>query len=503
MMKILVYSAMNAETVVQNFGEPEYSYYFVLREFMPLLQQFGDVQRIEEPERQVDPLYHAAIKDGQACVFLSFSPPHLTCLGLACPTIPVFAWEFSGMPNETWWEDSPQQDWSWCLQQCAGAIVHSRQSAAAISAMMGDDFPVAAIPAPLWDRMQPAGQPPQPRPDSTAMPIRLERGALFDTHAPDVQRWLPTEQELIRDVAESRGELPAHPHRGYRRGPRSLRRITAEHMVSWYHQVLAPRLSEAKRSEWDQWATRTDPWQLGRRQLQLSGVVFTSLFNPLDGRKNWADMINAFCTTFHNEPDATLVLKLGHRDHQRALQLIIKELPRLGAFRCRVVIMHGLLDDNGYRQLLHSSHFAVNTSHGEGQCLPLMEYLASGKPAIAPRHSALADYIDEDLAFVINSWAEVTYWPHDPRLAYRTLRQQIDWASLCTAYRQAFECYRQHPQRYQQMSHTAVERLRGHCSVAVAATRLKTLFHLLSEKHPHDTQLVARPQPRRMATQGE
>ena len=98
-MKFLVYSAMNAETVVQNFGEPEYSYYFVLREFMPLLSRFGEVIRIEDPQNEVDEHYQQAQAAGQPCVFLSFSPPHLTTLGLRCPTIPVFAWEFSSMPE--------------------------------------------------------------------------------------------------------------------------------------------------------------------------------------------------------------------------------------------------------------------------------------------------------------------------------------------------------------------------------------------------------------------
>src|SRR5690554_7383696 len=77
-MRILAYSAMNADTVQQNFGEPEYSYYFVLREFMPLLQQVGQVQVVEDPASEVDPLYHAARARGEDCVFLSFSPPHLT-----------------------------------------------------------------------------------------------------------------------------------------------------------------------------------------------------------------------------------------------------------------------------------------------------------------------------------------------------------------------------------------------------------------------------------------
>ena len=483
-MKFLVYSAMNAETVLQNFGEPEYSYYFVLREFMPLLQRLGEVQTVDDPARQVDPLYREATARGETCVFLSFSPPHLTCLGLACPTYPVFAWEFSSMPDETWWEDRPENDWSWCLHQCAGAIVHSRQSAEAVRAMMGDDFPVVSIPAPLWDRMEPVRQREKVAHDSLPEPIGLERGVLFDTHAPDIKRWLPTEQDIIRAVAESRGEIAVDPRRGFRRAPRSLRRITEEYLVAWYQQVGAPRLSEAKRRKWDDWAARTDPWQPGRRQVQLSGVVFTSLFNPLDGRKNWTDMLSAFCTEFRDEPEATLVLKLGHRNHEQALQHVLMVLPKLPRFRCRVVVLHGLLDEHGYQQLLQSSHFAVNTSHGEGQCLPLMEYLACGKPAVAPRHSALADYIDEEVAFVVDSWADATAWPHDPRIAYRTLRQQIDWSALCSAYRAAFDCYRHHPQRYEQMSMAAVSRLREHCSIQSAMSRLEHFLQSEPENSP-------------------
>src|SRR5690554_7629869 len=115
-------------------------------------------------------------------------------------------------------------------------------------------------------------------------------------------------------------------------------------------------------------------------------------------------------------------------------------LARMPRFACRIIIIHGHLDKDSYTKLIQATDFFVNASHGEGQCLPLMEYLSCGIPAVAPQHSALADYIDEDIAFVVNSWADATMWPHDPRIAYRTLRQQIDWTSLCKAYRAAFEC---------------------------------------------------------------
>lgn len=475
-MKIIVYSAMNADTVQQNFGEPEYSYYFVLREFMPLLEQLGEVEVVDDPATQVDPLYHAAIQRGQNCIFLSFSAPHHTCLELACPTIPVFAWEFSSMPDEAWWEDRPEHDWGWCLQQCAGAIVHSEQSAECVRAMMGPDYPVVAIPAPLWERMAPARQQLQDASEAPATVLNISLGTVFDTHDPAMARWLPTEQDIIRAVAEARGGIPIDETRGFRRGPKSLRQITREHLVAWYQQVMASRVPGKLRQRLDKWAERSDPWQLGRRQLQLGGVVFTSLFNPRDGRKNWVDMLTAFCTEFRDEPQATLVFKLGHRNHEEALQGFLMVLPRLPRFRCRVILLNGFLDDDAYLQLIQQSHFALNASYGEGQCLPLMEYLSCGKPAVAPSHSALADYIDEDIAFVVDSWADVTMWPHDPRIAYRTLRQQIDWTSLRQAYRSAFDCYQQQPETYQRMAKAASQRMQEHCSLSSARSRLQALL---------------------------
>ena len=481
-MKFLVYSAMNAETVVKNFGEPEYSYYFVLREFMPLLQHMGDVQTVENPASEVDPLYLEATERGQSCVFLSFSPPHLTTLGLACPTIPVFAWEFSSMPDETWWEECPQQDWLWCLQQCAGAIVHSRQSAAAVRQLMGNHYPVVDIPAPLWDRMVDARR--RMRRADDAGLIEVAHGTVFDTFDPHIGRWLPNEQDVVRAVAEARGTLEADGNQGFRRAPKSPGRITHEYLVAWYQQVLSSRLPRLLRRWPDRLAARTDPWQLGRREVEPGGVTFTSLFNPLDGRKNWVDMLTAFCTEFQQEPRATLILKLGHRRHEEAIEHILMVLPKLPQFRCRVVIISGFLDDAAYLDLIQHSHFSVNTSHGEGQCLPLMEYMACAKPAVAPSHSALADYITADNAFLVASSADATAWPHDPRIAYRTLRQQIDWASLCRAFRAAFDCYTAEPERYRKMCTTAQATMQQHCSIDAARPRLQSLLHQLQESTP-------------------
>lgn len=480
-MKFLVHSAMDATTVVKNFGEPEYSYYFVLREFLPLLSSLGEVILISDPAQQVDHHYAAAQAADVDCVFLSFTPPHLTCRGLQCPTIPVFAWEFSSMPDEAWWPECPEHDWRLCLSQCAGAIVHSEYSRHAVQALMGDDYPVISIPAPLWDRLESLRSVP---PSAHAQPLRIdiENGVVFDTRDPQLQPWLPTPEEIAQSVAESRALIPINERHGYRRTRPTFLAAMRRRWVRWYRQ----RSNVPRR--WhpvlDRLSERWDPWQPGRRRLELSGVVFTSLFNPQDGRKNWVDMLTAYCDAFRHNPHATLVFKLGHNRYEAPIRDMLMTLSRLEAFQCRVILLHGFLSDESYLKLLRGTHYALNASYGEGQCLPLMEYLSCGKPAVAPQHSAMADYMDDQVGFPVNSWADATAWPHDPRVAYRTLRHQVDWVSLRDAFIDAYHCAHRQPERYRQLSSNAIERLRKHCSVGAATPALEGLLTHLLHKEP-------------------
>src|SRR5690606_29029649 len=123
-----------------------------------------------------------------------------------------------------------EHNWQWCLQQCAGAIVHSHQSADIVTQMMGPGVPVIDIPAPLWDRME------NTRNRATMadnQPIELQRGIIFDHHDPDFTRWLPTEEDIVRAVAEARGQIPVDRNRGFQRTPKSAKRITLEHRIAW------------------------------------------------------------------------------------------------------------------------------------------------------------------------------------------------------------------------------------------------------------------------------
>lgn len=433
-MLIIIHSETNQHTIVSNLGRSEYSYYFVLKEYRPVLERLGRVVEVRDPETEVDALYFDCLARGQACVFLSFSPPHRTPTGLACPTVPVFAWEFSTIPNEPFDGDA-RNDWRTVLRSLGAAITHSSYTVDAVHAAMGADYPVVAVPAPVWDRfatrgVQHAGQ-------ALARDVHLTlKGLLVDSRQLDLQAFAPA------DLRSGEGI-----------------------------DFLAPP---------------------SEHELVLDGVIYTSVFNPADGRKNWQDMISAFCATFREVEDATLVLKLTHYSAEAALSDILHHLYKNQPYRCRIVLLYGYLADADYERLVQATSYVVNTSFGEGQCLPLMEFMSCGKPAVAPRTTAMIDYLDADNGFLIDATDELTNWPHDPRRAYRTLRYLINWASLCRAYQASYEVARHDPERYAHMSAHAVDSLQGFCSQAIAEQRLRGFFAQLLESQATATVQVPR-----------
>ena len=415
-MIVLLHSATGAGTLRRDLGLCEYSYYFVLKEFRPVLERLGLTVAVSDPQHEADEVLRQCRARGEDCVLFSFAPPHKTALGLACPTVPVFAWEFDSLPDETWADETgyedPRNDWRHGLGRLGRAITHSGHAAEATRRAMGDDFPVAVIPAPVWDRF--AALPCRPAGERRGFTVE---GRVLDTRALDLAPYAS-----------------------------SLRRL--------HGYAPLPPSGEAVR-------------------VELGGVVYTSVFNPNDGRKNWFDMVGGFCWAFRDVPDATLVLKLTHRDNRDALSGLLEELSKLSPFACRVVLVDGFLGDREYEALCAATTYAVNTSHGEGQCLPLMEYMSAGKPAVAPAHTAMADYVSAATGFPVRSTAEPSHWPHDPRQAYRTLRQRLDFGALLAAYRESYRVARGDPARYARLSETARETMWAHCSQAATLDRVR------------------------------
>ena len=210
--------------------------------------------------------------------------------------------------------------------------------------------------------------------------------------------------------------------------------------------------------------------------LSLDGVVYTSIFNPLDGRKNWKDMVSAFIWAHKRNADATLIIKTPNLDVHDFIDPLIDFLKRFMPFDCRIVVLKSFLDDAQYRQLLTNTTYYVNTSFGEGQCLPLMEFLSAGVPAVAPDTTALADYMEPGMSFVVPSHAEPSTWQHDPRLSYRAIRYRVDWLKLVAAFEESYDLAKKDEPAWREMGAAAAKRLQLHCSLDEAEQRLRAFL---------------------------
>jgi hypothetical protein len=559
-MKFLVYSQIRKSEVGSNLGRPEYSYFFVLDPFLPVLARLGEVILVADPAGEVDACFDRCTQAGERCVFICFAPPNKSITGLRCPTVTVFAWEFDRLPDEVWDED-PRNDWRYALRQQGRAITLSSDSARVTREAMGDLFDVMAIPVPVYDRFA------RPAADGPRGPALSPRhfsfaGAAFDSRYYEVTTdtfinntpadrfglslWNGEAMDLAFCLGHNGGGLLGGfyetetwgtwskleqpwlvmPHLLHGKftlrfdavayGPnfgRTIDVIVGSDRQSLLLDNDTPnreiRFDVAKPQALIRFAGLdvsavpgvTDPRTMGiglralhiepvevvrpveqgvstasSLTLDLQGVVYTSVLNPGDDRKNWVDMLTAFCWAFRDNSNATLVLKMTHHSIASFLGIFHYHLQRIGAVKCRIVLLHGFLDHEQYLQLIDVSTFYINASRCEGLCLPLMEFMSNGVPAVAPCNTAMKDYVSDDCVFVVRSSLEPGIWPHDPRNLLRALRYRIDWSSLAQQFAQSYAVAVSDPARYRQMSAAASHALRDFCSETVVADKLKRFF---------------------------
>ncbi|KAF1053049.1 MAG: hypothetical protein GAK43_01620 [Stenotrophomonas maltophilia] len=482
-MDFILYSDIDERSIQSSLGLPEYSYYFVLEAYRDALQDIGNVHSVQSTE-QILELHRSLADQGRECVALIFAPPHKAPVDLPCRTLCVIAWEYDSIPD-TAWDDEPRNDWRYVLARHGAAITLSSHTAQAVRAAMGTDFPVLVLPTPLWERYEELRQQAaQPVCATTQLQIR---GCILDTRLLGLSAdglIVPILEEPepapVEDIVVEHAPPPLTPARRWL--------ISKHYLRQWYREAVSDLVPSSLRKLLRQLRPRPveAPPMAAIQQppavevvidaepehpqaalpditqvvsTDISGVVYTSVFNPLDGRKNWEHIVTAFCWALRDTEDATLILKITQNDLARYYLHILTLLSQLAPFRCRVLVLHGYLDSEQYARLHQVTSFYVNASRCEGLCLPLMEFLCCGKPVIAPAHTAMADYIDDSLALVIPSSLEHSVWPHDTRRLYRTHRHRPDWGALRRAYQESHRIATQAPGRYAQLSGQALTRM--------------------------------------------
>jgi glycosyltransferase involved in cell wall biosynthesis len=274
--------------------------------------------------------------------------------------------------------------------------------------------------------------------------------------------------------------MPEVPVKGWDRVERGLRVRYHRHVRPYLSDRAVERVTHWKRRFFRQVAGPPPRPPVGR--LELSGLVYTSIFNLGDHRKNPRDMLSAYLLAFRDRADVTLVLKLASnpRTEWAEIQGVQGMLDELGLpFQCRVVAITDYLSEPQMRALYAASTYYVNTSRAEGACLPLQRALAAGRPAIAPRHTAMADYMDGEVGFVVESHPEPTHWPHDPQRRFETTWHRLVWSNLKEQYLRSAQVAEHGRPTYLRMAAAGRTRMERTASREVAEHSLrKALSHL-------------------------
>lgn len=414
-VRFIVHAAQTKSCVEGANGTFGDSYQSILNCFVPVLETFGTVHLVDDPLRDVDFLYSAYLSQGETALFLSFAPPHHTVLGLRCPTIPVMSWAYPTIPT-AFVEDDSRHDWRYVLRQTGRAIVLSSFAAQALKASLGADFPILALPVPLWRRL----------PHLASMPVRSVGG--------DVQL------SFNGFCIDSR-------------------------QCSFDLEMVTPPLPASESMS-------------ASLNLTLSGIVYMSVVVPDHEHKNWRDTLSAFVAAFSDEPEATLVLKMQTDCVAVWWSRFYECICKLPDFKCRIIVLHGIFEEGQYTALVEASHWLINASTCDGHCIGVEEFMIAARPAISPRHTAMLDFLDETNSMIVDSAEEPCAFPNDPCAKYVTTRHRLSWSDLVEKLKQSLRIISGQPETYASMAKAARARIRCYCDDSAVVSRLDSFLGL-------------------------
>lgn len=517
----LVSTSSGPREIRDRIGAAAYSYYFVLEALAPSLERLGTVRLIDRPESSLAFAAERAEREGYRPIHLALNPPQDCYLTPAVPTIVFPFWEFPDLPDRSFGFDT-RQNW---LRVCrkADLIVTACRFTARAFETARLPCPVRVVPVPVktddfdieaWNATHSwtlhcrhltwggktesiASNSVSSENDESDLSLKKRVWGRAKRTYRQVYPWLSPRtvakiariKRLIHRIAsksknpvDSKASLSRLVFEGVRVGYR-------RHVRRWLSPQAIDTVSKAK----ERFLTRigrppsivNDPL-LPAGPLNLSGLVYTSVFNLSDRRKNHLDLISAFLLAFRDREDATLVIKAATNPSReyRELAIFRQEYQNLGItdHRCRLVVITEYLDDRRMRELFRSTTYYVNASRAEGACLPLQQALASGRPAIAPKHSSMADYMDETVGFVLRFGEEPTFWPHDPERRYETRWGRLVWADLYGKFIESARIVETDPKRYRALSAAARSRMKDVASRDQTTEALRDALGALPER---------------------
>lgn len=433
----------------KNLGVPGYSHDIVMQLYVPLLEEWGKVIHVVGPEENLEAAINEARQAGLAPIHLSVIPCQDAYLSPNVPNVLMPAWEFPDIPDDSLNQDECN-DWAKVANNCAALLVSGPFTEKAFRSS-GTTTPIHFV------------QVPTPNPYFQLPQWKPERQHTIDCSGFSFPREKDEPTILPFPVR------PRKPAKGLKRIGKRLETVVRKTARKAFSKSFYSRFSMiAKRING---RAETLP-EKDFDKLELSGVVYTSIFNPNDGRKNWTDLLTSFLMAIGDKEDATLVIKLVTRNSFAVAKFLNYYLKRDIPHQCRLVVIPDYLTEQQLVELADASTYYIQTTRAEGNCLPLMNYLAAGRPGISPCHSAISDYFDEEIGFVAQSHQEPAAWPHDPQLRIRSTWARLVWPSMVSQIRESYRVAKSEPQTYNAMSRAAQTRLSSWASSTSVQERL-------------------------------
>ncbi|HEY7312467.1 MAG TPA: glycosyltransferase [Gemmataceae bacterium] len=444
--RAVILTSYTTETARGNrLGVPGYSYDIVARLLAPLLSRWGEVIPVPRDAGRIESAVREARRRGLEPIQLSVLPFQDVYLTPSAPNVVYPFWEFPDVPAEAF-DGNPQNNWVATANRCDLILVCGSFTAEALQ-RAGIRVPIRVVPVPT---------PPEyfrvPRWSAqTTTRISCPAYVFPDPDVPPHQLWDGP------DAGEFREHRPPRP--SLRRSLIGNARMVYRHAIKplippLVHRLMRNRVRPVGPDTWQDYLRRCR-----RDELELSGIVYTSIFSPQDGRKNREDLISGFLTALRDCEDATLVVKLvaadslwidGTLNYYRTAGL---------SHRCKVVFITDYLSADQMSALARASTYYLTTTRAEGCCLPLLNYLAAGRPGVTPCHSAIGDYFTPDMGFIIASAAERAFWPQDKRIRFKTTWNRIEWPSVIEQLRTSYDLARRDPTAYESLAAASRERM--------------------------------------------
>jgi len=426
---------MTGSTEGKNLGIAGYSHDFVAKLFSQLLSRWGKVVLVPNPKKNLESAAQEARDQGWKPLHLSVLPFQDVCIAPTIPNVVMPAWEFPDVPDHGF-DGNPQNDWPATADRCDLVLVSGPFTEQALR-KGGARVPIRIVPVPTPDDYF------------------------------SVSDWAPGQKVSI--------DCPAYVF------PQAASRSPATSPIRRGVEGIAS-LFKRRHSVGSRMAL---PYQCSL-PIDLSGIVYTSVFNPEDGRKNWTDLLTGFLHALGDREDATLVLKLVTKNADAVKKVIKYYQGRDVPHRCKVVVIGDFLSEQQMYQLAAASTYYLQTTKAEGNCLPLMNYLAAGRPGISPNHSAMSDYFEESVGFVIKSHPEPSAWPHDTRLRSRSTWGRLVWPSIVEQIQQSYHLVKDRPEQYAALAKRCRCHMRGWAGNEAVWGRLREALDALVKRELHE-----------------